>query len=145
MATKIDPKSYLIAPLFAPTLHIFLTPIWAIVSNRMDRAFEAMAWQTIAWFALEAICLATMTPLLWLIRNQVSKLTLRRSTAWSIATLCAMAASYLLFRSALLSWFASFTSAAVIFAQFQIHESPSQQTTQPESSANGRSSGRDTS
>lgn len=141
MTTSTDPRGYLVAPLFAPTVHVLLTPIWVILSGHTNQAFVAMGWQVIAWFAIEAICLATISPLLWLVRNQISRLAPGRSVAWSIATLFAVAASYLLFRSVASSWFAAFASAVVIFARFQVHENRSLQAPPPKPSFSGTPGG----
>jgi hypothetical protein len=127
MATDSDPRGYLVAPLFSPTVHVLLTPIWSVLSNHANEAVASFIWQFIAWFALEAICLATMCPVLWLCRNHVSKLALGRSTAWFIVSLLAAVASYFLFQSAVVSWCAAFASAVLIFARFQNDENCSLQ------------------
>lgn len=67
-----DPRGYLLAPLIAPSLHVLFTPVWTTLGGQPELAVLAMAWQVVAWFALVAICLATHSPALWLMRKQMS-------------------------------------------------------------------------
>lgn len=67
-----DPRGYLIAPVLAPSLHVLFTPIWAMLGGQPELALFAMTWQVVAWFALVAICLATHSPALWLMRKHIA-------------------------------------------------------------------------
>ena len=68
-----DPRGYLIAPVLAPSLHVLFTPIWAMLGGQSELALLAMTWQVVAWFALVAICLATHSPALWLMRQHIAR------------------------------------------------------------------------
>ena len=72
MEEKIDSRGYIFAPLTAPTLHIVFTPLWALMGGNPSSAVLAMAWQVIAWFGLMAVCLATYSPALWLMRKHIA-------------------------------------------------------------------------
>ena len=71
MKTLPDPLGYLIAPVLVPSVHVLLTPVWAVLGGQPELAVSAMAWQVIAWFGLMAICLATLSPALWLARKHI--------------------------------------------------------------------------
>ena len=116
---QVPSRAYLTAPLFAPTLHVFLTPIWQILAGRAEEAVLAMAWQTIAWLILQAICLASMCPILWLFRT-APLFKLSSFVLWLLSFALAAVASYCLFRSPALSWLCSLTSAVLIFHWFRL-------------------------
>ena len=80
MKEQIDNRGYIFAPLIAPTLHIVFTPLWVLLAGHPSSAFLAMAWQVIAWFGLMAICLATYSPALWLMRKHIANLPYRAAT-----------------------------------------------------------------
>jgi len=116
---EVPSRAYLIAPLFSPTLHFFLTPIWKILEGHAEEAVFAMAWQAIAWFLLQAICLASMCPVLWLFRN-APLFKLNGFVLWPLAFALAAVASYYLFQSPALSWVSSLASAVLIFHWFRL-------------------------
>ena len=122
MRPEIDSRAYLFAPLFAPTLHVLLVPLWVALRGQSEAIVQATLWQVVAWFALEAVCLATLGPLLWLLREHILRVRLIRRIAWGCAALFAAASSYALFgaspesRSAVLSWFAALVSATFAFS-----------------------------
>ena len=72
MEVQIDSRGYIFAPLIAPTLHIVFTPLWVLLGGHPASAILAMAWQLIAWFGLMAVCLATYSPALWLMRKHIA-------------------------------------------------------------------------
>lgn len=112
-------RAYLAAPLFAPTLHVFLTPIWQVLAGRAEEALFAMAWQAIAWIFLQAICLASMCPVLWLLRS-APLFKLNAFVAWPLSFALAAVASYSLFRSPTLSWLSSLASSVLVFHWFRL-------------------------
>lgn len=73
METHPDPRGYLIAPVLAPSLHVLFTPVWTILGGQPELIVLATTWQVVAWFALVAICLATHSPALWLMRQQIAR------------------------------------------------------------------------
>jgi hypothetical protein len=116
---QVPSRAYLTAPLFAPTLHIFLTPIWRILAGHAEEAVFAMAWQAIAWLLLQGVCLASMCPVLWLFRNS-PLFKLNGFVLWTLAFALAAVASYHLFQSPALSWVSSLASAVLIFHWFRL-------------------------
>ena len=116
---QIPSRAYLAAPLFAPTLHVFLTPIWKILAGRAEDAVFAMSWQAIAWPLLQAICLASMCPVLWLLRN-APLFKLNGFVLWALSFALAAMASYSLFRSPTLSWLSALASAVLVFHWFRL-------------------------
>jgi hypothetical protein len=118
MNSDVDSRGYL-APLLAPTLHVALVPLWSAFSGHAETALVAMAWQIIAWFFLEAVCLATISPLLWLFRRQILWRPVNRKVAGGMAFLFAVAASFMLFRSPLVSWLSAFVASAFAFGALQ--------------------------
>jgi hypothetical protein len=116
---RLPSRAYLAAPLFAPTLHVFLTPIWQVLAGRAEEAVLAMAWQAIAWFGLQAICLASICPVLWLLRN-APLFKLNSFVLWPLSFTLAALASYSLFQSPTLSWLSSLASAVLIFHWFRL-------------------------
>jgi hypothetical protein len=127
MKPAVDPRTYLFAPLLAPTLHIALAPLWGVLNGQSGSLVQATLWQVVAWFALEAVCLATFCPLLWLLRQHILRVRFNRRVAWACAILFAVAASYALlgarpeFRSTVLSWLAALTSATFAFSALNAH------------------------
>ncbi len=67
-----DPRGYLIAPILVPSLHVLFTPVWSALRGQPELAVLAMAWQSIAWFWLMAVSLATISPALWIARKQIA-------------------------------------------------------------------------
>jgi len=116
---QVPSRAYLTAPLFAPTLHVFLTPIWQILAGHTDEAVLAMVWQAIAWFLLQAVCLASVCPVLWLLRN-APLFKLNGVVLWSLSFALATVASYCLFQSPALSWLSALASAVLIFHWFRL-------------------------
>lgn len=119
---RIDPIGYLLAPLLAPTLNILFTPLWPLLQGRPGAASEALGWMVVAWFGLEAICLATLSPLLWLARHAIAGWPLPPSLSLGIAVLLSALASWWLFgiaTSVFLSWMAAAGSAAFAFHAWQ--------------------------
>jgi hypothetical protein len=116
---QVPSRAYLAAPLFAPTLHVFLTPIWHVLDGRAEEAVFAMAWQAIAWILLQAICLASMCPVLWLLRD-APLFKLNGFVLWPLSVALAAVASYCLFQSPALSWLSSLASAVLIFHWFRL-------------------------
>lgn len=120
---SVQPQAYLVAPLFAPTLHVLFTPAWLVLDGRANEASVAMAWQTIAWFALQAVCLATQVPVLWLLRR-VALPRVPAPVAWTAATLLAALASYALLRASFISWCCALAASVLVFARFRTSPAP---------------------
>lgn len=116
---QVPSRAYLIAPLFAPTLHVFLTPFWQVLAGNADEAVLAMIWQAIAWLFLQAVCLASFCPVLWLFRN-APLFKLNGFVLWLMAFALAVVASYYLFQSTALSWVSSLASAVLLFHWFRL-------------------------
>jgi O-antigen/teichoic acid export membrane protein len=124
MTDEVDARAYLLAPLLPPTVHVVLAPVWSVLSGRPELALSVMAWQFVAWFALQAVCLATMTPLLWLLRRSFVGRRLSKRATWTLAGLSSGLASFALLgpipalHSPAISWFAAFAAAALVFLGF---------------------------
>ena len=116
---QVPSRAYLTAPLFAPTLHVFLTPFWQVLAGHAEEAIFAMAWQAIAWLFLQAVCLASVCPVLWLFRN-APLFKLNGFVLWPLAFAFAAVASYYLFQSPALSWVSSLASAVLIVHWFRL-------------------------
>lgn len=122
---KIDPIGYLVAPLVSPTLNIVFVPIFDALGGHPEFSGESVIWMVIAWFGLEAICLATLYPLLWLLRHALMRLQVSVSAAVIAAVSLSGVASYLLFGTAHvahatpLSWLAAAAASAFAFIAYQ--------------------------
>ena len=119
-----DPRGYLIAPILVPSLHVLFTPAWCALGGQPELAVLAMAWQSIAWFGLMAVSLATLSPALWITRKQIAAFpykSLSRRDKIFLGIGCSALASLFLMgpmpniRSIPLSWlFAYFASACFL-------------------------------
>jgi hypothetical protein len=125
MPDEIDHRGYLLAPLVPPTLNIAFVPVWSILTGHPTSAAAAMAWQFIAWFGLEAACLATIYPLLWLLHRQIVAIPVSTSLATAFAVVFSGCSSFALFGPiqaqghVLASWAFAFMAAALAFSAFQ--------------------------
>jgi hypothetical protein len=125
MPDEIDHRGYLLAPLVPPTLNIAFVPVWSILTGHATSAAGAMAWQLIAWFGLEAACLATIYPPLWLLHKQIVALPVSTSLAAALAVIFSGCSSFVLFGPiqaqghVLVSWAFAFIAAALAFSAFQ--------------------------
>jgi len=123
MPTEVDQRGYLLAPWVPPTAHVLLAPLWSVIAGEQELAVQSFGWSVIAWLGLQGVCLATMAPLLWLLRRVLAYLP-QRVFAWAAAAVFSVIASYLLAFprfaewSLALSWFAAFVAASFAFAAF---------------------------
>jgi hypothetical protein len=121
MTTLPEPRGFLIAPILVPSLHVLFTPLWSILGGKPELAVLAMAWQCIAWFDLVAVCLATLSPALWVVRRKIAAFPHRSlfpRHKLLIALTTSILASFFLMgpypsiRSVPMAWFFAYLSAA---------------------------------
>lgn len=121
----IDPVGYLVAPLVPPTLNIAFVPVFAALSAHPGHLGESIGWMVVAWFGLEAICLATISPCLWLFRHFVVRLNISTRLAITASIALSGLASYIAFGTPVvahaipLSWLAAAISSAFAFIAYQ--------------------------
>jgi len=129
MSEGIDHRGYLLAPLVPPTLNIAFVPVWSILAGHAESAGAAMAWQLVAWFGLEAACLASIYPLLWLLHKQIISLPVSTRVAAALSFFFSACASFALFGPiqvqghVFASWGFAFIAAALAFSAFQSRQS----------------------
>ena len=122
---QIDPIGYLVAPLVPPTLNIVFVPMFALMAGHPEYSSVSAAWMVIAWFGLEAICLATLSPLLWLCRHLFMRVNMPTGAAVTATISLSGVASYLLFGASSvahaipLSWLAAATASVFAFVAYQ--------------------------
>lgn len=122
---QIDPIGYLVAPLVPPTLNIVFVPMFAVLAGHPEYSTVSAAWMVIAWFGLEAVCLATLSPLLWLCRHLLMRVNMTIGAAIIAAVSLSGVASYLLFGTSSvahampLSWLAAATASVFAFVAYQ--------------------------
>ncbi|MDI1260219.1 hypothetical protein [Aquabacterium sp.] len=125
MPEKLDHRGYLLAPLVPPTLNILFVPVWSVLSGHSGLAFSAMVWQVVAWFGLEAICLASIYPILWLFHRRILSLPINPSLAVALSITFSAGSSFALFGPiqwqghVAISW--AFAAIASVFAFSAFH------------------------
>lgn len=121
MDTLPNPKGYLFAPILVPSLHVLFTPLWLALDGKADLAVLAMTWQMVAWFALTAACLATISPALWVARRRIAAFPFKSFNKYHKLALAITAAAlasmflmgpYKAIRSVPATWLFAYVSAA---------------------------------
>lgn len=111
---------YSIAILIPSTIHVCLTPVWALLNGQSNTALVIFVWQCIAWVYLVLLSLS-FTPFLLILDKSSLKIPQSRRLLIAICVISAALGSYFLFgapvwlRSICACWFLALLSSACFF------------------------------
>jgi hypothetical protein len=121
-AVKANMFGYIIAPIFPPTLNIFLSPLFAIAAGKSENAIFTAVVMGAMWIYFLALSIFTVTPAIWLLRKYIEPIPLTPKMAITLAVAFSSLASLILCNNARVLysgwwiWLACVFSAAFVFS-----------------------------